>query len=197
MDPEETKEVQEERIETTRPRSTGEGLKSQLTWSYKPEKHYGTQSQRTRRGKRKRDYQTVSAGKNYVITKYFQERFTERVEAPSSWKIVKLVFLRKPHEKPQNRKKKLEGHRVDIGGVKVVRIVCYCSSGKEKEPEGWRLLHVGCIDGISCQHHQVHLVPNCTILLYIPIRRRLCPKHTYDCASPTCVSILCGCAGQC
>ena len=31
--------------------------------------------------------------KFYVITKYFQERFTVKVEAPSSWKIVKLVFF--------------------------------------------------------------------------------------------------------
>ena len=28
----------------------------------------------------------------YILTKYFQERFMDQMEAPSSWKIVKLVF---------------------------------------------------------------------------------------------------------
>ena len=34
--------------------------------------------------------------KIYTVTKCFQERFMGQTEAPSSWKIVKLVFLRKP-----------------------------------------------------------------------------------------------------
>ena len=34
--------------------------------------------------------------KIYTITKFFQERFMGQMEAPSSWKVVKLVFLRKP-----------------------------------------------------------------------------------------------------
>ena len=34
--------------------------------------------------------------KIYTITRCFQERFMHQMEAPSSWKIVKLVFLRKP-----------------------------------------------------------------------------------------------------
>ena len=33
--------------------------------------------------------------------------------------------------------------------------LCYSSLGKEKEPEEWRKLHVGGIDGISCPHLQV------------------------------------------
>ena len=31
-----------------------------------------------------------------TTTKYSKERFTGKMEPPSSWKIVKLVFLRKP-----------------------------------------------------------------------------------------------------
>ena len=38
--------------------------------------------------------------KIYVITKCFQERFMCRMEAPSSWKIVKL-FLRKRDAEPE------------------------------------------------------------------------------------------------
>ena len=35
-----------------------------------------------------------------IITRCFQERFMVQMEAPSSWKIVKLVFLRKPDAGP-------------------------------------------------------------------------------------------------
>ena len=34
--------------------------------------------------------------KIYTVTKCFQERFLGQMESPSSWKVVKLVFLRKP-----------------------------------------------------------------------------------------------------
>ena len=39
--------------------------------------------------------------KIYTITKCFQERFMGLTEAPSSWKIEKLVFLRKPDAEPK------------------------------------------------------------------------------------------------
>ena len=35
-----------------------------------------------------------------TFTKCFQERFTGLMEAPSSWMIVKLVFLHKPDAEP-------------------------------------------------------------------------------------------------
>ena len=41
--------------------------------------------------------------KVYTITKCFQERFMGQMEAPSSWKILKLVFLRKPVAEPKKR----------------------------------------------------------------------------------------------
>ena len=36
----------------------------------------------------------------FIFTKCFQERFMGHMEAPSLWKIVKLVFMRKPDAKP-------------------------------------------------------------------------------------------------
>ena len=36
--------------------------------------------------------------KIYIITRCIQERSMGQMDAPSSWKIVKLVFLRKPHK---------------------------------------------------------------------------------------------------
>ena len=38
--------------------------------------------------------------KIYTITSCFQERFMGQMKAPSSWKIVKLAFLRKPDAEP-------------------------------------------------------------------------------------------------
>ena len=37
----------------------------------------------------------------YIITKCFQESFMVQMEAPSSWKIVRLVFLREPDAEPK------------------------------------------------------------------------------------------------
>ena len=39
--------------------------------------------------------------KIYTLTMCFQERFMGQMEASSSWKIVKLVFLRKPDAEPK------------------------------------------------------------------------------------------------
>ena len=43
----------------------------------------------------------VTQGKTYIIMKCFQERFMGLTEAPSSWKIVKWVFLRIPDAEPK------------------------------------------------------------------------------------------------
>ena len=61
--------------------------------------------------------------KIYTIMKCFQERFSGQVEAPSWWKIVKLVL----------RNSKLQSHRFEIGDVKVVHMMHYTSLGA---PEG-------------------------------------------------------------
>ena len=69
--------------------------------------------------------------KTYIITKCFQERFMGHMEAPCSWRIVKLVcFYENPDAEPQERDKKLLGHSADIGDVETVRGVCYSASGK-------------------------------------------------------------------
>ena len=39
--------------------------------------------------------------KIYIITMCFPEHFMDQMESPSSWKIVKLVFLRKPDAEPK------------------------------------------------------------------------------------------------
>ena len=93
--------------------------------------------------------------KIYTTTKCFQERFLGQMESPSSWKVVKLVFLRKPDAAPTE-------------GIRIYRAIALTSVmskwyascillrlEKEKDTEKWKKLHTGGMDGISCQHLQV------------------------------------------
>ena len=66
------------------------------------------------------------------------------------------MFFTKTRRRTNARDQKLQGHSVDIGDVDVVRGVYYPSLGKKKKNlESWRRLHVGDIDGTSCQRLQV------------------------------------------
>ena len=67
-------------------------------------------------------------GKIHLITRCFQERFMGQMEAPSSWKIVKLVFLRKQDAQPK-KDRKLPGHCAHICVSEVVHILCFSSLG--------------------------------------------------------------------
>ena len=67
-------------------------------------------------------------------------------------KVVILEFLRKREREPK-KIYKLQGNRLDVSGVGVVCDLFRLE--REKESEEWKHLHVGSIDGISCQHLQV------------------------------------------
>ena len=85
--------------------------------------------------------------KIYTVTKCFQERFMGQMEAPSSWKIVKLVFLRKPDAEP---KKGIRSYRAIALTSVMWKWYASCIAlrlEKEKEPESWNTLHVGGVDG--------------------------------------------------
>ena len=64
--------------------------------------------------------------KIYTITRCFQERFMGLMETPSSWKIMKFVFLRKPDAEP---KKRIGSYR-SIASTSVMssgtRLVLFC-----------------------------------------------------------------------
>ena len=84
--------------------------------------------------------------KIYTAARCFQELFMGQMESPSSWKVVKLVFLKKPE---QSRLKGLgQGNRFDMSKW-------HTRLEKEKEPEKMSRLHMGGVNGISCQHLQV------------------------------------------
>ena len=76
-----------------------------------------------------------------------------KVEGPSSWKIVKLVFSRKPDAEPN---KKIRSYKAIALTSVMSKWHAACIIGVEKEePESWKKIHVGRIEGISCQHSQV------------------------------------------
>ena len=84
-------------------------------------------------------------------TRCFQDRFTGQEDAPSSWRIVKLVFPRKPDAAP---KKGIRSYRsITLTSVmsKWFATCVIFRLAMDKEPEGWKQVHVGGIDGISCQ----------------------------------------------
>ena len=82
--------------------------------------------------------------KIYTVTRCLQERFMGMMESPSSWKVVKLVFLRKPDAEPTK-------------GIRIYRAIALTSvmskwyascillrlERERKEPEKWKKLHIG------------------------------------------------------
>ena len=54
------------------------------------------------------------------------------MEPPSSWKVVKLVFLKKTRCGTEEGDQKIQSHGADISDVQVIRILDYSSSGKRE-----------------------------------------------------------------
>ena len=92
--------------------------------------------------------------KIYVITRCFQERFMGEIETLSSWKVVKLVSLRKLVVEP---KKGIRSYRAIALTSVFSKWYAPCiilRLEQEREPENWKKPHVGGLNGISCQHLQ-------------------------------------------
>ena len=67
-----------------------------------------------------------------TVARCFQERFMGFMDSPSSWKVVKLFFLRKPDTAPKKGINSYRAIAFDIGGVKVVCILYPSFSGEGK-----------------------------------------------------------------
>ena len=93
--------------------------------------------------------------KIYNIPRCFQERFMGLMESPSSWKILKLVFLRKRDAVPKKEIRSCRAIALTSVMSKWYASCIILRLEREKEPEQWKNLHVGGVDGISCQHLQV------------------------------------------
>ena len=71
----------------------------------------------------------VPLKKIYTLTKCFHERFMGLMEGPRSWKIVKLVFLRKPDAEPKKGDQKQEGYCAHMSVFEVVHVLCHSLLG--------------------------------------------------------------------
>ena len=88
----------------------------------------------------------------------FRGRLMGQMDAPSSWKIVKLIFLRKPDAEP---KKEIRSYRaIALTSVMSKWHACCVMVRMEKErvPETWNRLHMRGVSNISCQHLQVLVI---------------------------------------
>ena len=153
--------TQEKRIEyfkrsvTDITRTTEEEYKLQLTWCCRPEQR----CLKTRNGPEdavvSEMIKQLPLEKIDIITRCFQERYMGKMEAPSSWKVVKLAFLRKPDAEP---KKEIRSYRAIALTSVMSKWYASCvilRLEKENEPESWKKWHLGGIEGVNCQILQV------------------------------------------
>ena len=93
------------------------------------------------------------------VAHWFDKRFRGESRAPEAWKVLRLVFLKKPDAKLE---KGLRGFRA-IAPLSVFSkwytTVLVDMLHDEKEPSEWKKLHVGAERGVNCEHMQV-LVTN-------------------------------------
>ena len=91
----------------------------------------------------------------YAITRCFPDRYMGLDDAPSSRRIVKLIFLRKPHAAPKKGIRSYEAIAL-TSVMSMWHAACIILRlEKEEGPESCKQLHVGGIDGIRCQHLRV------------------------------------------
>ena len=67
----------------------------------------------------------------------------ELVKASSSWRIVKLIFLRKPDAAPKKGKRSYTAIALTSVMSKWYAACMIICLEKDKDPESWRQLHVG------------------------------------------------------
>ena len=104
-----------------------------------------TTSQRTRRRDREQDDQAVDLGQDLHYCEVLSGTFHG---SASSWKIVELVFFRKPVAAPKGQKL-----QSNIGDVEVaIHLVLYCTWRREKGRKCGRIYMLVGLDGISFHH---------------------------------------------
>ena len=95
----------------------------------------------------------------HEVAHWFDKRFWGECRAPEAWKVLRLVFLKKPDAKLEQG---LRGFRaIALLNVfsKWYATVLVDMLHEEKEPSEWKRLHVGAERGVNCEHMQA-LVTN-------------------------------------
>ena len=78
-----------------------------------------------------------------IITRCFQECFMGLMEAPSSWKIVRLVFIRKPGAEPKNGVRSYRAIALTSVMSKWYASCFILCLEKEREPDNWMKITCG------------------------------------------------------
>ena len=88
----------------------------------------------------------------YEVTHWFQKRFQGDCRAPEAWRILRLLFLKKPDARLE---KGLRGFRsIALLSVfsKWYTTVLVDLLHEETEPVEWTSPHVGAERGVNCEH---------------------------------------------
>ena len=89
--------------------------------------------------------------KTYVVENCFQERFMGSMEAPNSWKLVQLVFLKKAGRRTQEGHQRLSSCCFDECNEQMVRVV--------RDDVGRKRAAAGIVEQIVGGRHQKHKLP--------------------------------------
>ena len=141
-DPNETREVQEKRMECVKKKGDtllkmGGELRLQLTWCCRAK-----MSENKVNGPEDEMIKQLLLEKIYSFTMCFQERFFVQMDAPSSWKIVKLVFpAKKTDAKPKQGIRSYRAIALTSVMSKWYVSCIILRREKEKEPEIWKKLN--------------------------------------------------------
>ena len=93
----------------------------------------------------------------YEVAYWFEKRFKGECRAPEAWKILCLVFLKKPDAKLERGLRGLRAIALSSVFFKWYTTVLVDLLHEENEPIVWRSLHVGAERGVNCEHMQVLL----------------------------------------
>ena len=93
--------------------------------------------------------------KIYTIARCLQERLMDQMESSSSWNVVKLVFLKKPDAAPTDGIRSFRAINLTSVMSKWYVSCVLLRLEQAKEPGKLRSLHIGVVNGISCQHLRV------------------------------------------
>ena len=112
------------------------------------------QSKRTRRRDHERDDQKVAHGNDPHCCEVFSGTIHGLDGISMFVEDRETGLFEETRRCPEEMDQKLQSNSVDIGDVKVVCILYHSAPG-EGEGAQWKNLHVGGVDGISCQHLKV------------------------------------------
>ena len=92
--------------------------------------------------------------KIYTIARCFEDRFVGQMGAPDSWKVVKLVFLRKPDAEPKKVITSYSAIALTSVMSKWYASCVMMRTEQEKVPETWNRLHMEGVSNTSRHHLQ-------------------------------------------